>query len=102
VIRDIFKLEVGELGKDDAFLTEISPVKYLDQIKRPLFVYAGANDPRVPRSESDQVVAAVRKRGLPCEYMVKDDEGHSLARRPNQIEFYARAARFLEKALKTK
>ncbi|MGZ3440883.1 MAG: alpha/beta hydrolase family protein [Polyangia bacterium] len=65
-----------------------------------LFVYAGANDPRVPRSESDQVVAAVRKHGVPCEYMVKDDEGHSLAHRPNQIEFYSRVARFLEKALR--
>jgi dipeptidyl aminopeptidase/acylaminoacyl peptidase len=100
VIRDIFRVEVGELGRDDAFLEEISPITRIERIKRPLFVYAGANDPRVPRSESDQVVTAVRKHGVPCEYMVKDDEGHSLARRPNQIELYSRVARFLEKALR--
>jgi dipeptidyl aminopeptidase/acylaminoacyl peptidase len=99
-IREIFRVEVGELGKDDAFLGEISPIKRIDHIQRALFVYAGANDPRVPRSESDQVVTAVRKHGVPCEYMVKDDEGHSLSHRPNQIEFYARVARFLENALR--
>ncbi|MGH8185854.1 MAG: alpha/beta hydrolase family protein, partial [Steroidobacteraceae bacterium] len=65
----------------------------------PLFVYAGANDPRVPRSESDMIVAAVRKKGVPVEYMVKDNEGHSLARKESQVEFYSRSARFLEKHL---
>jgi dipeptidyl aminopeptidase/acylaminoacyl peptidase len=99
VIRDMFRLEVGELGKDDDFLTQISPITGIGAIKRPLFVYAGANDPRVPRSESDQVVRAVRAHGVRCEYMVKDDEGHSLSHRPNQIELYSRAARFLESAL---
>ena len=99
VIRDLFKLEFGELGKDDEFLASISPIKDADQIVDPLFVYAGANDPRVPRSESDMIVAAARKKGVPVEYMVKDNEGHSLARKENQIEFYARSARFLEKHL---
>jgi dipeptidyl aminopeptidase/acylaminoacyl peptidase len=98
-IREVFRVEIGELGKDDAFLAEISPITHIDRIKRPLFVYAGANDPRVPRSESDQVVTAVRKHGVACEYMVKDDEGHSMARRTTQIEVYSRVARFLEKAL---
>ncbi len=100
VIRDIFRLEVGEPGRDDAFLEEISPIKYVARINRPLFVYAGANDPRVPRSESDMIVDALRKRSVSVEYSVKDDEGHSLARRPNQVEIYSRAARFLEKALR--
>lgn len=99
VIRDLFKLEFGELGKDDAFLASISPIQDADKIIDPLFVYAGANDPRVPRSESDMIVAAVRKKGVPVEYMVKDNEGHSLARKENQLEFYARSARFLEKHL---
>jgi dipeptidyl aminopeptidase/acylaminoacyl peptidase len=99
VIRDIFKLEFGELGKDDEFLAAISPIRDLANIVDPLFVYAGANDPRVPRSESDMIVAAARKNGVPVEYMVKDNEGHSLARKENQIEFNARAARFLEKHL---
>jgi len=99
VIRDLFKLEFGELGKDDAFLASISPLNDVGSIVDPLFVYAGANDPRVPRSESDMIVAAARKKGVPVEYMVKDNEGHSLSRKENQLEFYARTARFLEKHL---
>jgi dipeptidyl aminopeptidase/acylaminoacyl peptidase len=99
VIRDLFKLEFGELGQDDAFLTSISPLRDVEKIVDPMFVYAGANDPRVPRPESDMIVAAVRKKGVPVEYMVKDDEGHSLSKKANQIEFFARAARFLEKHL---
>jgi dipeptidyl aminopeptidase/acylaminoacyl peptidase len=99
-IREIFLLEFGDPEKDQAFLESISPVLAADKIVDPLFVYAGANDPRVPRSESDLVVKAVRARKVPVEYMVADNEGHSLAHRENQIEFYARAARFLETHLK--
>lgn len=99
VIRDLFKLEFGEIGKDDEFLASISPIQDAQNIRDPLFVYAGANDPRVPRSESDMIVAAARKKGVPVEYMVKDNEGHSLAHKENQLEFYARVARFLEKHL---
>jgi dipeptidyl aminopeptidase/acylaminoacyl peptidase len=95
-IREIFKLEFGDLEKDAAFLDSISPHRDVAKITDPLFVYAGANDPRVPRTESDQIVRALRDRKVPVEYMVKDNEGHSLARRENQIEFYARVARFLE------
>jgi dipeptidyl aminopeptidase/acylaminoacyl peptidase len=95
-IREIFKLEFGDLDRDAAFLDSISPHQDVAKIRAPLFVYAGANDPRVPRTESDQIVVALRQRGLPVEYMVKDNEGHSLARRENQIEFYARVANFLD------
>jgi len=95
-IREIFKVEFGDMEKDAAFLETISPHRDVAKIADPLFVYAGANDPRVPRTESDQIVRALRERKVPVEYMVKDNEGHSLARRENQIEFYARAARFLE------
>jgi dipeptidyl aminopeptidase/acylaminoacyl peptidase len=95
-IRELFKLEFGDLDKDTQFLDSISPHRDVAKIEDPLFVYAGANDPRVPRTESDQIVVALRERGVPVEYMVKNNEGHSLARRENQIEFYARVARFLE------
>jgi len=95
-IREIFKLEFGDMEADAAFLDSISPHRDVAKIQDPLFVYAGANDPRVPRTESDQIVVALRGRHVPVEYMVKDNEGHSLARRENQIEFYARVARFLE------
>jgi dipeptidyl aminopeptidase/acylaminoacyl peptidase len=99
-IREIFLLEFGDPDKDQAFLESISPVLAVDKIVDPLFVYAGANDPRVPRTESDLIVKAVRARNVPVEYMVADNEGHSLAHRENQIEFYARSARFLETHLK--
>lgn len=99
-IRDIFREEFGELGRDDAFLDSISPHTNVARIEDPLFVYAGANDPRVPRSESDQVVSLLRQRKVPVEYMVAANEGHSLARRENQVEAHARIARFLETHLR--
>lgn len=96
VIRDIFLLEFGDPEKDAAFLASISPLTDVDKIVDPTFVYAGANDPRVPRSESDLIVNALRQRRVPTEYMVAEDEGHSVARRENLIELLARVARFLE------
>ncbi len=98
-IREIFLVEFGDPEKDSAFLASISPLTDVDEIVDPLFVYAGSNDPRVPRSESDLIVRALRARRIPVEYMVKDDEGHSLDRRENQIEYFVRVARFLEKHL---
>ncbi|MCP3140332.1 S9 family peptidase [Pyxidicoccus xibeiensis] len=95
-IREIFLVEFGDPDKDAAFLASISPLKDADRIVDPLFVYAGANDPRVPRSESDLIVDALRARKVPVEYMVAENEGHSLARKENLIEFLARAARFLD------
>jgi len=100
VIHQIFLLEFGDPDKDGAFLDSISPVRDADRIVDPLFVYAGANDPRVPRPESDLIVKALRSRGVPVEYMVRDDEGHSLSRRESQIEFLSRSARFLEAHLR--
>ncbi|MDY7225494.1 S9 family peptidase [Hyalangium rubrum] len=97
LIREIFLLEMGDPDKDAAFLSSISPLEDANKIVDPLFVYAGANDPRVPRGESDQVVRALRDRKIPVEYMVAENEGHSLARKENLIEFLARSARFLEK-----
>jgi dipeptidyl aminopeptidase/acylaminoacyl peptidase len=98
-IHDLFKTEIGDPEKEEVLLEELSPIRDVEKIKAPLFVYAGANDPRVPRSEDDQIVKALRARGVLVEYMVAPNEGHSLSRRENQIEFYSRAARFLEKAL---
>ena len=96
LIREIFLLEFGDPDKDGPFLDSISPLKDVDKIVAPLFVYAGANDPRVPRSESDLIVRALRERHVPVEYMVADNEGHSLSRKENLIQFLARSARFLE------
>jgi dipeptidyl aminopeptidase/acylaminoacyl peptidase len=100
LIHELFLLEFGDPDKDAAFLESISPLRDADKIVDPLFVYAGANDPRVPRTESDQIVQAVRARKVPVEYMVAANEGHSLAHRETQIAFYSRVARFLETHLK--
>jgi len=100
VIRQIFLLEFGDPDKDAAFLASISPLSDVGKIVDPTFVYAGANDPRVPRSESDLIVKALRQRRIPAEYMVADNEGHSLSRKANQLAFYARCARFLEQHLR--
>ena len=96
LIREIFLVEFGDPDKDAAFLDSISPLRDVERITAPLFVYAGANDPRVPRTESDLIVRALRQRKVPVEYMVADDEGHSLSRKQNVVQFLARSARFLE------
>ena len=98
VIRDIFQVEIGP-ESDGEFLDAISPAAKIDEAVAPLFVYAGKNDPRVPRTESDAIVASLRARKVPVEYMVADDEGHSLDRKANITAFMARSLRFLETAL---
>ncbi len=95
-----YRVELGDPRRDRDFLRSISPLNDIDKARAPLFVYAGANDPRVPRAEADQVVAALRGRAVPVEYMLKEDEGHSIERRDNLVEYYARVANFLERHLR--
>ena len=73
-------------------LREISPLFHADKIKQPLIVLQGANDPRVIKPESDDIVAAVKKNGVPVEYVVFPDEGHGFTKKKNQIEGYGRSA----------
>ena len=99
-IRSGFVAEFGDVDKDAALLEEFSPMRDRDKIVAPLFVYAGQNDPRVPRSESDAIVRALRDRNVPVEYMVAANEGHTVDRRETKIELLTRTARFLEDALR--
>ena len=99
-IRSIFVAEFGDVDKDAKLLDEFSPMRDVDRIVRPLFVYAGQNDPRVPRGESDTIVKALRGRKVPVEYMVVANEGHSVDRRETKIELLTRLARFVEDALR--
>ena len=99
-IRSGFIPEFGDVDKDAQLLEEFSPMRDVDRIVRPLFVYAGQNDPRVPRSESDTIVKALRARHVPVEYMVAANEGHSVDRRETKIELLTRLARFFEDALR--
>jgi dipeptidyl aminopeptidase/acylaminoacyl peptidase len=100
LIRAIFVAEFGDLDKDKALLEQFSPLRDKAKITAPLYVYAGQNDPRVPRSEADQIVLALRERGIPVEYQVAANEGHSLDHQENRVEFMTRVARFLEDNLK--
>ncbi|MBN2346220.1 MAG: S9 family peptidase [Candidatus Aminicenantes bacterium] len=95
-IKLVFRDEFGRLEKDGPFLDRVSPIQVVAQFKAPLFVYQGHNDPRVPRSEQDQLVRALRRRNHPVEYMVAMDEGHSLSLRHNQLSFMGRVMRFLD------
>jgi dipeptidyl aminopeptidase/acylaminoacyl peptidase len=95
-IRATFALRMGD---SVAFLNSQSPLFKADQIKVPLLIGQGANDPRVNRRESDQIVAAMRKNNEPVEYIVFPDEGHGFARPENNRRFDAAAEAFLGKYL---
>lgn len=91
--------EYGSLEHDREFLERASPLYRIGDVRAPLFVIHGANDPRVPLSEAEQVAAAVRANGVEVEMVVYDDEGHGLAKRVNRLDAYPRAVAFLRRAL---
>jgi dipeptidyl aminopeptidase/acylaminoacyl peptidase len=91
--------EIGDPVKDREMLRAISPVFHADKIRRPLMVLQGKNDPRVIQPESDDIVAAVKKNGVPVEYVVFDDEGHGFTKKKNQIEGYRAVLNFLDNYL---
>ena len=91
---------VGHPEKDKELLTATSPALHADKIKTPLFIAQGAKDPRVNKAESDQMVEALKKRGVVVEYMVKDNEGHGFANEENRFEFYEAMEKFLATNLK--
>ncbi|MGC8864096.1 MAG: S9 family peptidase [Bacteroidales bacterium] len=90
---------VGHPEKDSVMLAQNSPALNADKIKTPLLIAQGANDPRVNKAESDQMVEALRKRGIEVEYIVKDNEGHGFHNEENQFEFYEAMERFLAQHL---
>ena len=95
--------QYGELGDpvaDRTMLEEVSPLLHADLIRKPLIVLQGANDPRVLKVESDEVVAAVKKNGVPVEYLIFPDEGHGFTKKKNQIEGYAAVLKFLDHYVK--
>ncbi|MGB9482565.1 MAG: prolyl oligopeptidase family serine peptidase, partial [Candidatus Dormiibacterota bacterium] len=97
--RALREPEYGSLEHDREFLLSASPISRVGQITAPLFVIHGANDPPLPLSEANQLVAAVRENGVECELLVYDDEGHGLAKRSNRLDAFPRAASFLARHL---
>lgn len=91
--------QVGDPEADREQLAATSPALHADQIKAPLFVAQGANDPRVNKAESDQMVEALRRRGVEVEYIVKDNEGHGFQNQENRFDFYRAMERFLARHL---
>src|SRR5687767_5343838 len=100
-IRKLFYERMGDPNTPEgkAQLLRQSPLSSADKIKTPLLVIQGANDPRVTKRESDQIVIALRDRGFPVEYLVAPDEGHGFARPVNNMSMFATAEKFLAKHL---
>jgi dipeptidyl aminopeptidase/acylaminoacyl peptidase len=91
--------EYGSLEHDRNFLATISPIHKVDDIQCPLLVIHGANDPRVPVTEADQIVQSLQKRNHPVEYLRYEDEGHKIAKLHNRIDSFTKMADFLERYL---
>jgi dipeptidyl aminopeptidase/acylaminoacyl peptidase len=91
---------VGNPEKDKKLMHDISPVFHVDKIKAPLFIAQGRMDPRVNVNESDQMVDALKKKGIEVPYMVKDNEGHGFRNEENRFEFYEAMEKFLKIHLK--
>jgi dipeptidyl aminopeptidase/acylaminoacyl peptidase len=91
--------EYGSLVRDRAFLERIAPINHLDRITAPLIVIHGANDPRVPLSEAEQLVDALQTRGVPVEFLVFEDEGHGVVRLKNKQVAYPAIVDFLNQHL---
>jgi len=98
--REALYKEIGDPVKEPDYLREISPLFHADQIRRPLLVVQGANDPRVIKPESDDIVAAVKKNGVPVDYVVLPDEGHGFSKKANQITAWRAVLDFLDRYLK--
>jgi dipeptidyl aminopeptidase/acylaminoacyl peptidase len=98
---DLFTKRVGDHRTEEgrAFLTERSPLTYVDRIQRPLLIGQGANDPRVKQAEADQIVQAMQEKSIPVTYVLYSDEGHGFARPENRFSFFAIAEAFLAEHL---
>jgi dipeptidyl aminopeptidase/acylaminoacyl peptidase len=93
--RHLREAEYGSLENDRAFLEEISPINKVERIRAPLLVIHGANDPRVPIGEAEQMVGRLRALGRTVEFIRLEDEGHQIAKMKNKLTIYPRVAQFL-------
>ena len=99
--KDALYLELGDPNSADSVrLRKISPLFHTDKVTKPLIVLQGAQDPRVLQVESDEIVAGVRKNGVPVEYVLFEDEGHGFVKKENQIKAYSEVLKFLDVYLK--
>ena len=94
--RALREAEYGSLEDDREFLEEISPINNIEHIDAPLYVLHGANDPRVPVGEAEQIAEKAAAQGVPVEKLIFEDEGHGFAKLENQIEAYGSVVEFLD------
>jgi dipeptidyl aminopeptidase/acylaminoacyl peptidase len=92
--------EYGDPETDAEFLRTVSPMTAADRIQAPLMIVQGANDPRTPKSEAEQIVEAIRKRGGTVEYVLFSDEGHGIAKLRNRVQWLTKMVEFLDKHVK--
>jgi dipeptidyl aminopeptidase/acylaminoacyl peptidase len=97
--RAVREPEYGTLEHDRDFLVQASPITHVDAIRAPLFVQHGANDPRVPLVETQQIHRVLTEKGIRCDLLVHEDEGHLIGKLDNRIETFERATRFLQEVL---
>ncbi|MBV9172958.1 MAG: prolyl oligopeptidase family serine peptidase, partial [Chloroflexi bacterium] len=97
--RHLREAEYGSLENDRDFLVSISPINKVDRIRAPLVVIHGANDPRVPISETEQMVGQLRSLGRTVEFLRLEDEGHQIAKLKNKLVAYPMAVEFLREHL---
>ena len=91
--------EYGSLEHDRDFLIEASPITHVDAIRAPLFIQHGANDPRVPLLESEEIARVLQAKGIRCELVVYEDEGHTIQKLSNRIDSFTRMVAFLDEVL---
>ncbi|MEX0869749.1 MAG: alpha/beta fold hydrolase [Nitriliruptoraceae bacterium] len=91
--------EYGSLATDRQMLDDLSPIHRVGDMRAPVFIIHGANDPRVPLHEAEQIASVLRQRGIRTELRVYDDEGHGLAKLRNRLDAYPRVAAFLHDVL---
>ncbi len=94
--RKLREHEYGSLERDKSFLKKVSPINSINSVSAPLMIIHGANDPRVPLNEAEQVYEALTKRGIECELHVYLDEGHGIAKLKNRLDIYPKVSRFLD------
>lgn len=95
--KPIMKLWLGDPNEDKEKFTEDSPITYLDQMTKPMLVVQGAQDPRVVKKESDQIVEKLKEKQRDITYLVLENEGHGFAKKENEITVYKKVMNFLEK-----
>ena len=95
--KPVMKQWLGDPIEDKERLIVDSPITYLDTMAKPMLVIQGANDPRVVKAESDQIVAALEKKGVDVEYLVLEDEGHGFSKKENEIKVYRKVLEFFDR-----